>query len=161
MNLKNLYRGIALMLFLIMSIPMALARNGKDVQTIVNPTYIIGDWFAQIDLPQGEMTILMEMNILDSENCEIKCRWSGPYPTEEESGRAKYRLKGNQLIITFINEEERIRTDNIFDMENIYDITLTKDQLVILDNRQFRNVDVNFGRGYENRGFAEIIFPED
>lgn len=115
MNLKNLYRWIALMLFLIMSIPLALARNGKDVQTIVNPKYIIGDWFAQIDLPQGEMTILMEMNILDSENCEIKCIWSRPYPTEEESGKAKYRLKGNQLIITFINEEERIRTDNIFD----------------------------------------------
>lgn len=60
-----------------------------------------------------------------------------------------------------MNEEERIRTDNIFDMENTYDISLTKDKMTILDNRQFRNVDVNFGRGYEKRGFAVIIFPED
>lgn len=149
------------MLFLIIAIPIMIAHNGKDVQTSVNPRYIIDDWFAQIDLPQGEMTILVEMNIMDSENCEIKCRWSGPYPTEEESGKAKYRLEGNQLIITFLNEEERIRTDNIFDIENIYDIKLTKDKLVILDNRQFRNMDVNFGRGYQNRGFAEIIFTDD
>lgn len=161
MKFKELFRGISVMLFLAFAVPMMIAHNGKNGNITLNPKYIIGDWFAQIDLPQGEMTILMEMNIVDSENCVIKCKWSGPYPTEEESGKAKYRLNGNRLTITFLNEEERIRTDNIFDMENIYDITLTKDRLVILDNRQFRNVDVNFGRGYKNRGFAKIIFPED
>lgn len=161
MNFKKLFRGITVMFFIAISIPMMIAQTGNNVQSITNPMSIIGDWFAQIDIPQGEMTILMEMNILDSENCEIKCRWSGPYPTEVESGKAKYRLNGNQLVITFLNEEERIRTDNIFDMENTYEIALTKDKLIILDNRQFRNVDVNFGKGYDNRGFAEIIFPED
>lgn len=161
MNLKNLFRRITLMLLLATAVPLMKAENGRDADSNVNPKYIIGDWFAQIDIPQGEMTILMEINILDDENCIIKCRWSGPYPTEEESGKAKWKLDGNKLVITFPNEEERIQTDNIFDMENIYDITLTKDKLVILDNRQFRNVDINFGQGYDNRGFAEIIFPEN
>ncbi len=122
---------------------------------------IIGDWFAQIDIPQGEITSLMEMNMLDTENCVISIKFSGPHPTEEESGKAKYKLEGNRLIITFLNEEEVIKLENIFDLENVYDINFTKDRLVILNNDQFRNVDVNFGRGYENRGFAEIIFPED
>lgn len=53
---------------------------------------IIGDWFAQIDIPQNELTILMEINIADSENCTVKCTWSGGFPTEEESGKAKYRF---------------------------------------------------------------------
>lgn len=149
------------MLLLATAVPLMTAENGRDVDSNVNPKYIIGDWFAQIDLPQDEMTILMEMNFLDKENCIIKCRWSGPYPTEEESGKAKWILDGNKLVITFPNEEERIRTDNIFKMENIYDIMLTKDNLVILSDPQFRNVDVNFGKGYNNRGFAEIIFPEN
>lgn len=161
MNIKQLFRGVVVMLFIATTVPMMMAKNEVDAQCIVNTKHIIGDWFAQIDLPQGEMTILIEMNIRDSENCVIKCRWSGPYPTVEEAGKAKYRLRGNQLIITFLNEEERIRTDNIFDMENTYDISLTKDKMTILDNRQFRNVDVNFGRGYEKREFAVIIFPED
>lgn len=99
--------------------------------------------------------------MLDTENCVISIKFSGPHPTEEESGKAKYKLEGNRLIITFLNEEEVIKLENIFDLENVYDINFTKDRLVILNNDQFRNVDVNFGRGYENRGFAEIIFPED
>lgn len=144
-----------------LAVPVKMAKNEVDAQCIVNPKNIIGDWFAQIDLPQAEMTVLMEMNIFDWENCVIKCRWSKPDRTKEEAGKAKYKLRGNQLIITFLNEEELIRTDNVFDMENIYDITLTKDKLTILDNRQFRNVDVDFGRGYEKRRFVEIIFPED
>lgn len=69
---------------------------------------IIGDWFAQIDIPQNELTILMEINIADSENCTVKCTWSGGFPTEEESGKAKYRFDGKQLTVTFLNEEERI-----------------------------------------------------
>lgn len=161
MKTYDLFRGIALMLFLTFTIPVIIAENKIDTERTLNKKYIIGDWFAQIDLPQEEMTILMEMSFLNKENCIIKCIWSGPYPTEEESGKAKWKLDGNKLVITFPNEEERIRTDNIFKMENIYDITLTKDKLVILSDPQFRNVDVNFGKGYDNRGFAEIIFPEN
>lgn len=108
---------------------------------------IIGDWFAQIDIPQNELTILMEINIADSENCTVKCTWTGGFPTEEESGKAKYRFDGKQLTVTFLNEEERIATDNIFGLENVYDVSLAPDRLVILKNRQFRGVDVNFGRG--------------
>lgn len=161
MNQKSLFRVVALVLFLAVSVAVMMAKSESDTECNVNPEYIIGDWFAQIDIPQNEMTIQMEMNIIDGGNCMIKCTWSGPYPTEEESGNARWKLDGNKLIITFPNEEERIRTDHIFGMENIYDITLAKERLVIVNNRQFRNVDVNFGRGYENRGFAEIIFPED
>lgn len=62
--------------------------------------------------------------------------------------------------MTFLNEEERIATDHIFGLENVYDVSLTPDRLVILKNRQFRGVDVNFGRGYQNRGFAKIIFGD-
>lgn len=116
---------------------------------------IIGDWFAQIDIPQNELTILMEINIADSENCTVKCTWTGGFPTEEESGKAKYRFDGKQLTVTFLNEEERIAG-----LENVYDVSLTPDRLVILKNRQFRGVDVNFGRGYQNRGFAKIIFGD-
>lgn len=158
MNLKNLFRVITLMLLLTLTIPVMIAQNGPDTDSPIKAECIIGDWFAQIDITQEEMTILMEINILDTKNCIINCRWSGPYPTEEESGKAKWKIDGNKLVITFPNEEERIRTDNIFDMKNIYHISLTKDKLVILNNPMFRNVDVNFGRGYENRGFAEIIF---
>lgn len=121
---------------------------------------IIGDWFAQIDIPQNDLTILMEINIADSENCTVKCTWSGAFPTEEESGKAKYRFDGNQLTVTFLNEEERIATDHIFELENVYDVRLTPDRLIILKNPQFREVDVNFGRGYQNRGFAKIIFDD-
>lgn len=121
---------------------------------------IIGDWFAQIDIPQNELTILMEINIADSENCTVKCTWTGGFPTEEESGKAKYRFDGKQLTVIFLNEEERIATDNIFGLENVYDVSLAPDRLVILKNRQFRGVDVNFGRGYQNRGFAKIIFGD-
>lgn len=161
MNLKNLFRGITLMLLLATAVQLMTAENGRYVDSNVNPKYIIGDWFTQIDIPQGEMTILMEMNILDDENCIIKCTWSGPYPTKEESGKAKWKLDGNKLVITFPNEEERIRTDNVFHMENIYHISQTKDKLVLINNPQFRNVEVLFGRGYENRGFTKIIFPDD
>lgn len=114
----------------------------------------------QIDIPQNELTILMEINIADSENCTVKCTWSGGFPTEEESGKAKYRFDGKQLTVTFLNEEERIATDHIFGLENVYDVSLAPDSLVILKNRQFRGVDVNFGRGYQNRGFAKIIFGD-
>lgn len=161
MDIKKLFRGITLVLFLALAIPVIIAKNVRDADSSMNTKYIFGDWFAQIDIPQGEMTFLMEMNILDTKNCIIKCTWSGPYPTKEESGKAKWKLDGNKLVITFPNEEELITTDNVFDMENIYEISLTKDRLVILNSPQFRNVDLNFGLGYENRGFAKIIFPDD
>lgn len=153
MKFKELFRGITLTLFLAIAANVMIAQN-KSMR-------IIGDWFAQIDMPQAEITCLMEMNILDGENCVIWIKFSGPYPSEEESGKAKYKLEGNKLVVTFLNEEEVIKLENIFDLENVYDISLSKDRLVILDNEQFRKVDVNFGRGYANRGFAEIIFPED
>lgn len=47
-----------------------------------------------------------------------------------------------------------------FGLENVYDVSLAPDRLVILKNRQFRGVDVNFGRGYQNRGFAKIIIGD-
>lgn len=161
MKFKDLFRRITLTLFLAIAANVMIAQNKSNVHNIVNPEYIIGDWFAQIDMPQGEITCLMEMNMLDGENCVIWIKFSGSVPSEEESGKAKYKLEGNKLVIKFLNEEEVIKLENIFDLENVYDINLTKDRLVILNNEQFRNIDVNFGRGYENRGFAEIIFPED
>lgn len=136
------------------------AKGHKDVDPSQYYKYLQGDWFAQIDIPQNELTMLMEINFLDKENCVIKCRWSGKYPTEEESGKAKYRIEGNRLVITFLNEKEIIRTDHIFDKENIYDIRVSKNKFVILKNRQFRYVDIYFGKGYDNRGFSEIIFPD-
>lgn len=30
--------------------------------------------------------------------------------------------------------------------------------LVIENSPQFRNIDINFGRGYKNRGFSKIVF---
>lgn len=161
MTLKNCVRVIAFMLFFAIAVPGMIAKNGANADGRVNKKYLVGDWFAQIDIPQGETRILMEINILDSKNCVIKCRWISPGATEKKSGKAKYRLKGNQLTITFLNEDELIRTDHIFNMKNIYDISLTRDNLVIHNNKQFRNVDITFGRGYNNRGFAEILFPED
>ncbi len=50
---------------------------------------IIGDWFAQIDIPQNELTILMEINIADSENCTVKCTWSGGFPHRGRVGQSQ------------------------------------------------------------------------
>lgn len=124
-------------------------------------TDIKGDWFAQIDIPQNDLTILLEFNITDGRNCVVTGKWfdtTNPAHTEEESGRATYTLDGNRLTITFLNADEVIETDNVFDLVNVYDIRLENGRLTIVDNPQFRNVDVNFGRGYDNRGFAKIIF---
>lgn len=161
MKLKDFLRWTTLILFLVLAIPVMNGKKGSSADSSVTTKYIIGDWFAQVNMPQGDITFLMEMNILDTENCIIKCTWSGPYPTEEKSGKAKWKLDGDKLVITFLNEDERIRTDNIFDMENIYDISLKKNSLVIHNNPRFRNVDVKFGRGYKKRGFTEVIFPDD
>lgn len=167
MELKSFFRKLVLViLFMGVAVPFLSARRTSSDTAVNNRASIIGDWFAEIILTEGvpgdETTILMEMNFLDKKNCIIKCRWSGGcYPTEEDSGKARYKLEGNRLIITFLNKKELIRTDHIFDLRNVYDITLTKDSLVILKNRQFRDVDVNFGRGYENRGYTKVVFPED
>lgn len=162
MNLTNRYHHITLIgLFFVLSTFFVSAKRTESGVDNNDSENIIGDWFAQIDLPQDKATILLEFEIADKENCTIRCTWSGPYPTESESGKAKYKLNENKLIITFLNEEELIRTDHIFQMENIYNIKLTNDRLVIFDNRMFRNVDVIFGRGYGNRGFSKIIFPDN
>ncbi len=159
----NLIRNAILILgcFILSTTP--IKAIGSDIvknQCKDDSRNIIGNWVAQIDLPQSKLTILMNINILDQENCVIKCKWSVPNKEKKkETGRAKYYLDGNRLVITFLNNEEIIQTDNIFDKTNVYDISLTEDKLVILNNRQFRNVDVTFGRGYKNRGFAKIIFP--
>lgn len=150
-----------IILFIGLNFTNLSATKTRPLPHIENPDYITGDWFAQIDMPQDGITSLLEMNMLDNENCIIRLKFSGPFPSEEEYGKAKYKLEGSRLIITFLNEEEVIQLENIFDLENVYDINLTKDRLVILDNIQFRNVDVNFGRGYDKRGYAEIIFPEN
>lgn len=145
--------------------PSLFARKAAGVdadkgRSIDNAEWIVGKWVAEIDMPQAELKILMELNMKDRGNCTVKCKWSAPYESRKDSGKAKYRLCGNQLTITFLNDDEVIKTDHIFDLENVYDIRLEKNELVILNNRQFRNVDIHFGRGYKKRGFSEIIFPE-
>lgn len=98
---------------------------------------------------------------MDDENCEIKCRWFNEYLSEEESGKARYKVTGDEPVITFLNEDEVIRTDNVFKRVNRYKVKLQGDELIIKNNRQFRFVDVTFGKGYDNRGFATILFPEE
>lgn len=120
---------------------------------------LIGEWFAQIDIPQNDLTILLEFDFLNSDDCVVKCKWmSENRATKEESGKAKYIMTNNQLIITFLNEDELIRYDHVFMMKNVYDIKRENGRFVIVNNRMFRNVDVPFGKGYENRGFAKILF---
>lgn len=133
------------------------------VQKILTSTDIIGDWYAQIDIPQNDLTILLNFNLSDNNNCVVNCRWSsmsGQISPIEESGKAKYTLNDNWLTITFLNQEEVIRTDHVFDLVNRYQIVLKDDKMVIVNNRQFRNVDVPFGNGAENLGHAQIIFGD-
>ena len=158
---------IVTVLALIMStllFPQGSSISATPSQLADGPTHsaktdnIIGDWFAQIDIPQNDLVILLEFNLLDDENCVITGKWQCVSKSKEESGKAKYVFEGNTLIITFLNEDEIIRTDHVFYPENRYEVNFDGNKLTILNNRQFRNVDVNFGRGYENRGFAKIIF---
>lgn len=52
---------------------------------------IIGDWFAQIDIPQNELTILMEINIADSETARSNARGQAAFPPR------KSRVKPNTV----------------------------------------------------------------
>lgn len=121
-----------------------------------------GDWFAQIDIPDNDLTILLEFNLMKNSECVVNCEWIDTESRSTEakaSGNATYRvINDNELEIKFLNEKERIREDNIFDMTNIYRFRMQDGKMIILDNSQFRNVDITFGKGFENRGISTITF---
>lgn len=122
---------------------------------------IVGDWFAQIDIPQNNLTIDLQFNLKADQSCVVKCSWSeiDGVTAIQHSGNAHYKvLTGNQLVIEFDSEDQLITFDHIFKMVNTYDFYMDEDKMVIYDCRAFRNVDVTFGKGYDNRGFAKIIF---
>lgn len=152
-------KKIIVLLFIIFTaVTMASSANST---ANVEKSDLSGDWVAQINIPQNELTIILSLNFLDGESCIVTSKWIGDNGMSEvDSGIAKYILKNNKLIIDFINEDERIRTENVFEMHNVYDVKMVKGQLVIFNSRQFRNVDVYFGKGYANRGYCEIIFPD-
>ena len=149
---------IVLLFIFFTAVGMLSAANSA---TTVSKSDLSGDWVAQINIPQNELTIILSLNFLDAESCIVTGKWIGDNGMSEvDSGIAKYTLKNNQLEIAFINEDELIRTDHVFEMHNVYDVKMVNGQLVIFNSRQFRNVDVYFGKGYANRGYCEIIFPD-
>lgn len=119
-----------------------------------------GDWFAQIDIPQNNLVIILEFNFTSSTDCTVTCTWKGKSNGPViKTGKAKYRLfEPDMLEIKFLNEDEWIRYDHVFDMENTYQYTIRDGKLVILPHRQFRGTEVVFGKGFDNRGYSEIIF---
>lgn len=121
---------------------------------------LTGDWFAQIDIPQNDLVIILEFNFTSVSDCTITCTWKRKGgETVTKKGKAKYRkLKSDTLEIKFLNEKEWIRYDHVFDMVNTYRYTFRNGKFVILPHRQFRNTEVIFGKGYKNRGYSKIIF---
>lgn len=119
---------------------------------------IIGHWVSEIDCPQNDMTMLFELNFSDDGRCMIKCKWFYSKESKEASGKATYNLSGNLLMIKFLNDKEVIHKDNIFKQNNIFSIKIEKGKLIIENSPQFRNIDINFGRGYKDRGFSKIVF---
>lgn len=64
MNLKQSLRGFMTILFIAIAVPMMMANKEGDAQGIVNPKYIIGDWYAQIRIPcdrHSEATVATEI----------------------------------------------------------------------------------------------------
>lgn len=137
------------------------AKNSISAQSqsMGNPKNLIGNWVAQINIPQSKMTILLEFDFLNKADCVIKCKWTKSDYSIFKYGRAKYELSDKQLTVTFLNKDEFIHRDNIFKFKNVYNIDFQEDKLLILGDSTYRNPDWCFGRGYENRGFATIIFP--
>ena len=129
----------------------------EQIQNLTNES-IIGFWVSEIDCPQNDMTMIFELNFSDDGRCIVKCKWFYKEESKEALGKATYGLTNNKLIINFLNEKEVIRMDNIFEQRNIYNIKFKDGKLVIENSPQFRNIDINFGRGYKNRGFSKIVF---
>ncbi|MCM1006138.1 MAG: hypothetical protein NC402_07565 [Prevotella sp.] len=119
---------------------------------------IIGDWYAEIYIPQNDLAIELEFNFNENKECEVKATWTKNSSSETERGRAEYSLRGNRLSIDFLNEDELITKDNVFSMHNTYDIELDGDRMTILNSPEFRNQDIQFGRGAENIGRNNITF---
>lgn len=136
--------------------------NISEVGAGAAMTSLQGDWFAQIDIPDNALTILLEFNLSGNSDCEIKCAWIDSESGElesEASGKATYSvIDGDKLEIKFLNRDELIREDNIFEMTNTYNFTIKGDKMIISDSPQFRNVDIEFGKGFENRGVSTIRF---
>lgn len=121
---------------------------------------LIGDWFAQIDIPQNNLVIILEFNFTSATDCTVTCTWKkAGGKSVIKKGKAKYYiLENNTLEIKFLNKDEWIRYDNVFDMVNTYQYTFRNGKFVILPHRQFRNTEVIFGKGYNNRGYSKITF---
>ena len=168
MSVKKLL-AVVMMLFVFSSVAASKKSDASvDAQSEISPeagaakSSLQGDWFAQIDIPDNRLTIVLEFNLSGESECVIKCAWIDSENEEvkvEASGKATYRVvDGDKLEIKFLNSDERIREDNIFAMTNIYNFELRGDKMIILDNPQFRNVDIEFGKGYDNREFSTITF---
>lgn len=156
MSMKRL-NAILLVIFSVFAATAQL--SAADGGSAVSKGDLSGEWVAQIDIPQNGLTIMLSLDFTDAENCIVDCKWIGDNgEMEEESGKAKYSLDDNRLTIDFLNEDERIQTDNVFRIHNVYDVKMEDGHLVIFNSRQFRNVDVIFGRGYADRGHSQIIF---
>lgn len=138
------------------------AQSEGVAEAATAKTPLQGDWFAQIDIPDNQLTVLLEFNLSGQSECVVNCAWidsSNGEVESEASGKATYRVvDGDKLEIKFLNKDELITEDNIFEMTNIYNFELRGDKMIILDNPQFRNVDIEFGKGFDNRGFSTITF---
>lgn len=138
----------------------AKAEGAKKINSKMNEA-IVGNWWAQVDIPQNNLTIYMNFNLKTDGHGVVAVEWKGTDGRERErseSGKVSYCVAGDKLKIEFESPEELIKTDHIFRMVNEYRFTLEGEQLIIKDEPMFRYTDIVFGKGYENRGRAEIIF---
>lgn len=157
--MKNLY-AILLVVFSFFAATTQLSAANESV--IINKSNLLGEWVAQIDIPQNDLSFLLSFDFLDAENCIVSCKWIQKNDKiVEKTGKATYSLENNQLVIRFLNKDEHISYDHIFGMENVYTIRLKNDQLILVNSPQFRNIDVYFGKGYNNRGFSKIVFSHE
>lgn len=131
-------------------------RNSKDRNSSSNQ--ILGNWYALIQIPQNDLKIIENFNFYDDENCRITVVWIEDGDQYSESGEAKYYIKNDKLYVKFLNEDERIKHDNIYDLENEYDLNLTPDRMVFEKDEQTRGQDLIFSRNPNKPGECTITF---
>lgn len=138
----------------------AKAEGAKEIYISMNEA-VVGNWWAQVDIPQNNLTIYMNFNLKVDGQGVVAVEWKGTDGRgreRSERGKVSYCVAGDKLKIEFESPEELIKTDHIFRMVNEYRFALEGDRLTIKDEPMFRHTDIVFGKGFENRGRAEIIF---
>ena len=143
------YRFILLLIILFSVNNMINSMTVNDQKQNL-PDLLAGDWCSEVILNDSKFGFWMRFNFLENSICYVSIAWYAENAIYSEGGVASYSFDKSTSILNlnFKTEEDRIRGEHYFDMNNMFKVIKLTNDTLMLKRNDYPNDDVIIlGRG--------------